>query len=169
MPGFELFWNVLTADLRVTFFLFLLFAVPIGIRLAKEIIDLRMIRRSGMADIDVMSGVMFDVYLRELFSSQGYKVQQTPARGDYGADLILSDGKKHIAVQAKRYKKNVGVKAVQEVSSAKAYYKADEAWVVTNADYTANAKNLAASNQIRLIGRVELMKMMIAMNEKQAQ
>ena len=38
-----------------------------------------------------------------------------PPSGDYGADLVLDNKKGRTVVQAKRYSKPVGVKAVQEV------------------------------------------------------
>ncbi|MFK9092798.1 restriction endonuclease [Bacillus salipaludis] len=47
------------------------------------------------------------------------KVCLTSVTGDYGADLVLSTTDKKIVVQAKRYNKKVGLKAVQEIVSAK--------------------------------------------------
>ncbi len=67
-----------------------------------------------------------------LLRNRGYKVSLTSVTGDYGAGLVLSNNNKKIVMQAKRYKKKVGLKAVQEVVSAKNYYNADECWVVTN-------------------------------------
>jgi len=61
-----------------------------------------------------------------------------------------------VVVQAKRYSKAVGLKAVQEVTSAKPHYKADEAWVITNSSFTKAAEKLATSNNVRLIGREQL-------------
>jgi restriction system protein len=81
------------------------------------------------------------------------------------ADLILSAKGKKIIVQAKRYKKNVGVKAVQEIASAKSHYKADECWVITNSFFTEHAKKLASSNQVRLVDRKELMNWMLKENK----
>lgn len=83
----------------------------------------------------------------------GYTVKFTPASGDYGADLLLTKGNKTIAVQAKRYSNTVGVKAVQEASGAKGFYKTNEAWVVTNNIFTKNACNFAEKLQVRLIDR----------------
>lgn len=73
------------------------------------------LKRSGIAEIDKMDGVQFEQYLGHLFRSQGYKAEVTKAAGGYGADLVLSKDGKRIVVQAKRYSKNVGLKAVQEV------------------------------------------------------
>ncbi|MGG6309804.1 restriction endonuclease [Paenibacillus macerans] len=122
------------------------------------------LKRSGIADIDKMEGVQFERYLGYLFQAQGYNVKVTKAAGDYGADLILQKDRKRIIVQAKRYSKNVGIKAVQEAQAAIAYYSASQAWVVTNSDYTAAAYDLAKSNGVRLINRDSLIEMILAMN-----
>ncbi|WP_080771938.1 restriction endonuclease [Paenibacillus polymyxa] len=124
------------------------------------------LKRSGIAQIDKMDGFQFEHYLGHLFRSQGYKAEVTRAAGDFGADLILTKGEKRIVVQAKRYSKNVGLKAVQEVQSARAHYRANGAWVVTNSNFTAQAYELAKSNNVRLISRDELVEMLLQMKEK---
>jgi restriction system protein len=40
---------------------------------------------------------------------------------------------------------------VQEVVAALKFYKADEAWVVTNSSFTPSARSLAQANNVRLI------------------
>ncbi|KAA8782524.1 restriction endonuclease [Paenibacillus amylolyticus] len=124
------------------------------------------LKRSGITEIDKMDGVQFEHYLGHLFCSQGFKAEVTKAAGDYGADLVISKDGKRIVVQAKRYKKNVGLKAVQEVQGAKAHYRANGAWVVTNSNYTEQAYQLAKSNGVRLIARDELVEMLLVMKEK---
>ena len=64
--------------------------------------------------------------------------------------MLNKDGKK-IVVQAKRYSKDVGIKAVQEVIGAKSYYNADEAWVVSNRYFTKAAKDLAQKGNVLLV------------------
>ncbi|MDO3408598.1 restriction endonuclease [Saccharibacillus sp. CPCC 101409] len=141
-------------------------AVAILILIQVAMAKAERLRRSGIAQIDQMDGVKFEQYLGHLFRSQGYKAEVTQASGDYGADLILTKDGRRIAVQAKRYKKNVGLKAVQEIKAAKAHYRAAEAWVVTNSRYTEQAKKLAESNGVRLIAREELVEMLLAMRQK---
>lgn len=51
-------------------------------------------------------------FLGPLLESQGYNVMVTQATGDFGADLILRRKGKKIAVQAKRYRSNIGISAV---------------------------------------------------------
>lgn len=166
--GLDMLWSIATAEPQLTGFLVIFVLGAFSLALITNILKDRKLKRSGMLQVDQMKGKEFEDYLRVLFLEQGYKVQMTPATGDYGADLILSKGGRRIVVQAKRYKKNVGLKAVQEVSTAKMHYKADECWVVTNSGYTEPAKKLAASNGVKLVDRVVLMKWMLEMNKETA-
>jgi restriction system protein len=122
------------------------------------------LRRSGIRDVDHMSGEDFERFLGELFKRRGFKVSYTATSGDYGADLILKDGGDIIAVQAKRYSSTVGVKAVQEIIGAVKMYNATEAWVVTNSHFTRQAEKLADINDVYLIDREELID--IILNKK---
>jgi restriction system protein len=116
--------------------------------------------QAGMYEIDLMTGSEFEHYLELFFKKLGYRVKRTPASNDFGADLIL-DGEDRIVVQAKRYGKKVGVRAVQEVNSARDYYEARCAWVITNNFFTLQAQKLAISTAISLIDRDELTDMIL--------
>ena len=115
------------------------------------------LKDSNIYEIDSMDGVQFEHYLKSLFKSKGYRVDLTSTTGDFGADLILNKDSKRCVVQAKRYSKPVGIKAVQEVISAIKMYKANEAWVVTNNSFTKAAIELAKTHDVLLIGREQLM------------
>ncbi len=119
------------------------------------------LRKAGMKEIDQMTGEEFEQFLGHLFKKRGFKVTYTSLSGDYGADLILRDGDEKIAVQAKRYSGNVGVKAVQEIIGAVKMYDANEAWVVTNSYFTKQAIKLAEINEVYLIDRDELIDMIL--------
>jgi len=114
------------------------------------------IRKSGIKEIDTMSGIDFEKRLEVMFGDLGYKVKRTPASGDFGADLILENRKGRTVVQAKRYGKPVGVKAVQEVIGSIAFYKAANALVVTNLYFTPQAEKLAQCNGVELWNRDKL-------------
>lgn len=143
--------------------------VYIGTYVVFEVLDYsksKKLLRSGIADIDTMDGFQFEHYLVELFKKYNYKSVRTPDSGDYGADLILKKDNQKIVVQAKRYRNNVGIKAVQEVLGAKSYYKADEAWVVANSNYTKAAIKLAEESSVRLIARDELIEMLFRLQNE---
>lgn len=102
------------------------------------------------------AGVLFERHLARVFKSLGYGVHRIGGSNDHGADLILTKRRKRIAVQAKCYAKPVGNAAVQEVYAAKAYYKCDGAWVVTNSSYTEGARQQAEPCAVCLIDGDEL-------------
>lgn len=105
-------------------------------------------------NVDV--GMLFERRLARMFKHLGYGVHRIGGSNDHGADLILTKRRKRIAVQAKCYAKPVGNAAIQEVYAAKAYYKCDGAWVVTNSSYTEGARQQAEPCAVRLIDGDEL-------------
>ena len=117
---------------------------------------------SGIAEIDRMDGLEFEQYLEVLFGKLGYKVERTRYVGDYGADLITDkDGVKTV-IQAKRYGKAVGIKAVQEAVAAKGMYGCSEAMVVTNSTFTRAAAELARANRVVLWDRDRLVETLLS-------
>ncbi|MNW33527.1 Restriction endonuclease [compost metagenome] len=141
---------------------FVAIAMVIAFIFYRQMAAVTRLRNSG----DKMDGHQFEKYLGHLFRAQGYKAEVTQASGDYGADLVLTKNDQRIVVQAKRYSKNVGLKAVQEVYGAVAHYRASSAWVVTNSDYTEQAYKLARSNNVRLINREQLIEMILQVKQK---
>jgi restriction system protein len=110
-------------------------------------------RFARVADVLLMSGVDFELFVRDCLLAKGYtKVETTRKSGDFGADLIIlqDQAPKKIVIQCKRSVGTVGVRAVQEVLGAKRFYKATEAWVVTDATFTPAAIKLARSCGVRL-------------------
>jgi restriction system protein len=141
------------------------FILSIGYLILRKIKYNKKVKKSKIEDVDTMTGVQFEYFLKLIFSQKGYKVQTTRVIGDYGADLVMTAGNKKIVVQAKRYSKRVGIKAIQEVVSSIAYYKATEGWAVTNNEFTDAAIQLAKANGIKLIERNELMDMISQLDE----
>jgi hypothetical protein len=109
------------------------------------------------SNIDRMAGLEFEEFLAQFFRTGGYIVTKTKPGHDYGADLILERFGERTVVQAKRRKQSIGVKAVQEVATAKKYYSAHKALVVISSTFTMNAKKLAKSNNVELWNRTRLM------------
>lgn len=122
------------------------------------------LKKSGIREIDKMDGFQFEEYLALLFRKHDYKAKVTKSRGDYGADLILSKDGDKIVVQAKRYSSKVGIKAIQEIVSSMSYYNANKSMVITNNYFTTPAITLAKTNNVELIDRDKLIKMLINMN-----
>jgi restriction system protein len=151
------------ADALVTFWpLWLLLAAVGAAKLAWRIHELRRLGRSGIGEVDLMDGTTFEHFLTTLFRRLGYAVEHTGRRGDYGADLVVTKGGRRIAVQAKRWNKAIGVKAVQEAVASKGMYKCSEALVVANRSFTPQARTLARANDVTLWDRDALVGKLLA-------
>ena len=99
-----------------------------------------------------LSPVQYEEYIALRVKEWGYvNVQMTKSTGDFGADVLCqsSDGKK-ICIQCKHYSKPVGIKAVQEVLSARSYYNCDAAWVCASNTFTPAAHKLATQTGVKL-------------------
>jgi restriction system protein len=142
--------------------LWAIFAAILAGRLALAWYETQQLARSGIAEIDQMTGAEFERRLVVLFRALSYQVTHVGAAGDFGGDLVISKNGTRTVVQAKRYGKNVGVKAVQEVVAAKSMYDCSAAMVVTNRDFTAPARTLARSAGVELWGREQLIARLLA-------
>lgn len=110
-------------------------------------------------EIDNMTGHQFESFLKQLFERMGYVVKSTSLSRDQGADIIAEKLNTRYLIQSKRYNKKVSNKSVQEISAALKHYKADNGIVITNSYFTESAKELAKSNNIELIDRNTLRKL----------
>lgn len=98
-----------------------------------------------------MNGHEFEEYIAQLLKQNGYSnVIVTQKAKDFGSDVIADlNGIKHV-IQCKYYSSPVGLSAVQEAYTAKAYYNAHAAVVVTNITFTKAAKALAEKAGVAL-------------------
>lgn len=125
-------------------------------RLKDEAIDKGEVLGGGPEYRADLSGVEFEKLVQINYEMKGYSVKGTPITGDQGVDLLLKKDGRTIAVQCKRSGSAVGNKAIQEVATGKIHYGADEAWVVSDAEFTAGARSLASTNGVLLINYFSL-------------
>ena len=91
-------------------------------------------------------GRLYEAYVALMFRHLGWRVETTATTGDFGGDLLIywEDSKEpDIVVQCKHWSSPVDIKAVQEVYTAQAYYKAKVPILITTQPLTAGAKKLA--------------------------
>lgn len=117
----------------------------------------RTVSKSGIDDIDKMpDGRDFEKRLQVLFEDLGYRATLTP-HNDYGCDVVVNNYKgMKTAVQTKLRgggQPAVGVSAVQEVTTSMPVYNAIHGIVVTNRDFTPQARTLAQKNRVELWNR----------------
>lgn len=103
--GLDLLWSLLTASPLLTIGILVLIVSSLLVEWISNILRDRKLKKSGILQVDKMSGREFEQYLHIMLKDK-YDVRLTPATGDFGADLILKAKDKKIIVQAKRYKKN---------------------------------------------------------------
>ena len=130
-------------------------------------------RALQIADIDNMTGFEFERYLIEVLKDRGYsQVEQTAASGDFGVDILYSEGSIRYAAQVKRYKGLVGIEALYQSTGGRDFYKANQAVVITNSYFTVAAQTMATRANIQLIDRDELIEWVVEFQtrlEKQKQ
>lgn len=113
--------------------------------------------RQNFSKVDKMDGIEFEYFVSELLREEGFKsVSVSKTGADFGADVIASKEGKKYAVQCKRYKDKVGIKAVQEILGGLHYYESDIGMVVTNSFFTSAAKELAEKSNVILWDRNDL-------------
>jgi restriction system protein len=123
------------------------------------------LKNSGIFGVDQMSGREFELYLAALFRGLGYQVTHVGRQGDYGADLVIDNGRTRLAVQAKCWRRPVGINAVREAMGARAYYQCHGALVVTNSIFTHAARRQAIASGVDLWGRGELLAAMASLRK----
>ena len=111
--------------------------------------------------IDQLSGIEFEQFIKKLLIKNGYHhVRTTVQSGDYGIDILARKNHLNYGFQCKRYQRNIGVDAIQQAKAGQLYYQLDQSCVITNSYFTSSAFALAKANDIRLIDRTQLIKMM---------
>ena len=117
-----------------------------------------------IGDIDRLNPNLFEASIASLYKKQGFDVFLTPYSNDKGVDIVIMRNGENYLIQAKQTKSLVGNSAIQEIYTAKKYYedKFKEQFnllVITNNDYSSSARILAKLNNIELLNRVNLEKL----------
>ena len=127
-------------------------------------------------DVDTYIGIVFEQIVADIYGRKdGVKVRKTKDTNDNGADIVViyEHDRSGLLIQCKHkddpYTGSLGKRGIQEVCAAVNYYKNLDEYrgiefktaVVTNAkEFSAGARELAASNSVQLIARNELKHML---------
>lgn len=150
----RLFWTVVVACVAAVVVVTLARSIPRLRRLLK-----RARYRLEVADFrwrDDIDPIEFERRCAESLRLAGWSARTTKGSGDQGVDVLAERGGIRIAIQCKRYGRTVGNKAVQEALSGKAFYDAQHGIVVSNAEFSAAARQLAAKTGIALMHFTDL-------------
>lgn len=102
-------------------------------------------------DVDNLNPIEFEYFVREFFSKQGYKSWTTKRTHDNGADVVAEKNSERIAIQVKHSMKAINGYGVYQAERGKHNYKADKAILITNNEFTNQAKLDAIRLDIKLI------------------
>lgn len=101
-------------------------------------------------------GHAFEAWVAESLEGFGWTAQVTKGGGDQGLDVIAEKSGRKIGLQCKLYSNAVGNKAVQEAHAGKAFYALDEVGVMTNAEFTRSATDLAQVTGVFLLSHRDI-------------
>jgi HJR/Mrr/RecB family endonuclease len=141
-------------------------AILVQARAAKDAIDVylksaeynRQLETNRLLNIDPgrLYPDEFERYIGDILRHLGFSVDLTGRSGDQGVDVVACRGELRVAVQAKRYIGSVGNSAVQEVYAGMAHHKCHRCMVITTAEFTRSAIELAESTGCILIGTTNI-------------
>lgn len=109
-----------------------------------------------------LTGYQFEEFVANLFQRMGYRTTTTPKSQDYGIDVVAKGHSDVVAIQCKRFDEgqNVGNRDIQRARGSMDFYKANKCIVVTNQDFTVQAKDQARRTKyIELWGKRTLHEM----------
>lgn len=110
--------------------------------------------------LDNLTGLEFEILISKILKKSGYRhVTLTKSSNDYGIDILAKKNHLTYGFQCKRYQKNIGVEAISQTKAGQSYYQLDCVAVITNSYFTSQAVTLAQCNDIMLIDRLQLLKM----------
>ena len=92
-----------------------------------------------------------------LLQTLGYGVTPTPHACDGGADLLVQDGARRIAVQCQAHDSSAPPGALRDLYRTVTLGEADEAWLVTTSGHYYGARTLVHDSPLRLITIQELL------------
>lgn len=111
---------------------------------------------SNIDDVNKMNPIEFEYFVRELFARQGYKSWTTKKTNDDGADVVAEKNNERIAIQVKHSTKTINGYGVYQAERGKHNYKADRAILITNNEFTNQAKLDAIRLDVKLMDQHDI-------------
>jgi HJR/Mrr/RecB family endonuclease len=117
--------------------------------------------RSGVDRLDAMDDERFALFIAELFDRLGYVVERSAPSGGGTAAFLLRRSGRRTAAFAIRTGRQVGLRELQEVISAKKTFDCAEGILVTNSTFNYPVKAVAHRESIELWDRAAVAERMI--------
>lgn len=118
----------------------------------------RLANRQALSDLTPRE---FEQAVARILQLNGYKVQLTPERADYGADIIVQKQGRSYVVEVKQYPRTakIGRPALQRLQGAMLHYRTHGMIFITLGYFTLQSIEYAKQAGIQLIDGDELMEM----------
>jgi hypothetical protein len=115
-------------------------------------------------NIDSLSGIDFEQLIMGLLRNMGLQVTETKKSGDGGVDIIAQSsefitGGVYI-IQCKRYAGNIGEPVIRDLYGVVHHMNASKGVLITNSDFTKQARDFSENKPIELINGFILKKML---------
>jgi HJR/Mrr/RecB family endonuclease len=110
----------------------------------------------NIQDVNNLNPVEFEYFVREMFARQGYRAWTTQKTHDNGADVIAEKNNERVAIQVKHSNKSISGYGVYQAYRGRYNYKAEKAILVTNNEFTNQAKLDAIRDSVQLIDSHEI-------------
>jgi restriction system protein len=117
-------------------------------------------------DFDFMDEAVFERYLALLFTRMGYQVRRVHYADNVSTLMATSNGVSYV-IQARRNRRKVGIRAIEDAIATRKHLKCERAIVVTNHFFSSQARQIAKANQVLTLDRYDLIREMKRMNIQQ--
>lgn len=137
-------------------------ALLIGVLILVAILLLRTSKRNQQAasfsyQLDRLDDAVFERYLALLFTRMGYQIRPVNYAGQTRTLVATKNGISYV-IQARRNRKTVGIKAIEDAVATRRYLKCERAIVVTNHYFSSRARRAAKLNRVLTLDRHDLIK-----------
>ena len=119
-------------------------------------------RATGVG-LDFMDEAAFERYLALLFTRMGYQVRRVNYADNVSTLMAARNGVSYV-IQARRNRRKVGIRAIEDAIATRKHLKCERAIVVTNHFFSNQARKIAKANQVLTLDRHDLIKELKRMN-----
>jgi len=120
---------------------------------------------AGLYEVDRMSKKQFREFCLLLLQRLGYKMKPSPTKKQWVHFIVEKEGQ-HIAVLAKHYQRDVSARPVEKIARSAPLYGCQQALIITNRDYSLEARDLAKTLGVDLWNRDRIIDLLLALRRQ---
>lgn len=113
--------------------------------------------KAAAIELDLMDEEVFERYLAMLFTRMGFQVRRINYADNVSTLVATGHGVSYV-IQARRNRRKVGIRAIEDAIATRKHLKCERAIVVTNHFFSSQARQMAKANQVITMDRHDLIK-----------